>query len=157
MCTLVIVLRRVLLPLQLRLTGDDACVGLVSDHRADKERVEERLQHATDEPTTGVQHFWLSGYNVHTLATLKDHACQGILLLELCQSTLSRINEVMFPTGPQQQGIDALLGIICGVGPIRNFIIERLVMGANATMAYIRSQRPSLMFRSPVIGSSLSQ
>ena len=30
-------------------------------------------------------------------------------------------------------------------------------MGANATMAYIRSQHPSLMFRSPTIGSLLSQ
>ena len=30
-------------------------------------------------------------------------------------------------------------------------------MGANATMAYIRSQRPTLTFRPPAIGSSLTQ
>ena len=119
--------------------------------------MEARLQNATDEPTTGVQYFWLSGYNTHTLATLKDRVWRGILLLELCRSTLSRINEVMFSIGPQPQGINALLGIFLGVGAIQNFITKRLVMGANATMAYIRSQRPSLTFRPPAIGSSLSQ
>ena len=30
-------------------------------------------------------------------------------------------------------------------------------MGANATMAYIRSQRPTLTFRAPAPGDSLSQ
>ena len=30
-------------------------------------------------------------------------------------------------------------------------------MGANATMAYIRSQRPTLTFRPPATGSSLTQ
>ena len=30
-------------------------------------------------------------------------------------------------------------------------------MGANATMAYIRSQRPTLTFRPPALGDSLSQ
>ena len=35
--------------------------------------------------------------------------------------------------------------------------MERLIMGANATMAYIRSQRPTLTFRPPVPGESLSQ
>ena len=55
------------------------------------------------------------------------------------------------------QGINALLDFFRGVGPIRNFITERLIMGANATMAYIRSQRPTLMFRPPAPGSSLTQ
>ena len=139
MYAFVIVLRKVLLLLLLRLTGDDACAGFVADHHGEEEHVAERLRRATDEPTTGVQHFWLSGYNARTLATLKDRVWRGILLLELCRSAPSRINEVMFPTGPQPQGINALLGIFHGVGPIRNSITERLVMGANATMAYIRS------------------
>ena len=72
-------------------------------------------------------------------------------------SVLSRIDEVMFPTGPQPQGINTLLGIFRGVAPIQNFITERLVMGANATMAYIRSKRPTWTFLQPAIGSSLSQ
>ena len=63
----------------------------------------------------------------------------------------------MFPAGPKSQGINGLLDIFCGVGPIRNFITEWLVMGENTTMAYIRSQRPTVTFRPPAIGSSLTQ
>ena len=58
--------------LLLRLTGDDACAGFVSDYRAEQERVEARLQNATGEPTIAVQHFWLSAYKSRTLVTLKD-------------------------------------------------------------------------------------
>ena len=139
-----------------RLTSNIACACFVADHVGEEERVAERLERTTDEPTTGSQHFWLSGYNERTLATLKDRVWWGILLIELCRSTLNRINEVMFPTGPQPQGINGLLAIFRGVVPIRTFITERLVMGANATMAYIRSQRPTLTFRPPSIGSSLT-
>ena len=50
-----------------------------------------------------------------------------------------------------------MLGLFRSAGPIRDFIAQKLVDGANATMAYIRSQRPNLQLRTPVPGSSLSQ
>ena len=81
----------------------------------------------------------------------------GVILIEVCRATLNRIHEVMFPAGPRVQGINALLDFFRGVGPIRNFITERFIMGANATMAYNRSQRPTLTFRLPAPGSSLTQ
>ena len=135
----------------LRLTHDIfACAGFVADHVGEAERVTERLgQQVGGDPTNGPQHFWLSGYNARTLATLKDRVWRGVILIEVCRAMLNRIHEVMFPTGPRVQGINALLDVFRGVGPIRNFITERLIMGANATMAYIRSQRRTLTFRPP--------
>ena len=48
-------------------------VGFVADHVGEKERVAERLeQEAVDDPADGPQHFWLSGYNARTLATLVE-------------------------------------------------------------------------------------
>ena len=124
-----------------RLTNNTVGAGFVADHVGEAERVVERLEQQAGDPTNDPQHFWLSGYNARTLATLKDRVWRGIILIEVCRATLSRIHEVMFPTGPHPQGINALLGVFRGLGPIRNFITERLIMGANATMAYIRSQR----------------
>ena len=40
---------------------------------------------------------------------------------------------------------------------IRDFIMHKLILGANATMAYIRSRRPHLTFLPPEAGTSLSQ
>jgi hypothetical protein len=132
--------------------------GFVADHVGEKERVAERLeQEAVENPVTGSQHFWQGEYNPRVLATLKDRVWRGVILVERCRATLNRIHEVMFPSDPRVQGINALLECFRGVAPIRNFITERLVMGANATMAYIRSQRPTLTFRAPVPGDSLSQ
>ena len=79
------------------------------------------------------------------------------MLLELCRSAFSRINQILFPTGPQPQGIHALLGLFRSAGPIRDFVTQKLVDGANATMAYIRSQRPHMQLRLAVPGSTLSQ
>ena len=132
--------------------------GFVADHVGEKERVAERLeQEAVENPVTGSQHFWQGEYNPRVLATLKDRVLRGVSLVERCRATLNRIHEVMFPSDPRVQGINALLECFRGVAPIRNFITERLVMGANATMAYIRSQRPTLTFRAPAPGDSLSQ
>ena len=111
-------LNKIPLSLLFRLTSNVACAGFVVDHVREEEHVTERLERVTDEPTIGPQHFWLSGYNTRTLAILKDCVWRCILLIELCRSTLSRINEVMFPTGPQPQGINGLLAIFRGVGPI---------------------------------------
>ena len=131
-----------------------SCAGFVADHVGEAERLE---QQAGGDPVNGPQHFWLSGYNARTLATLKDRVWRGVILIEVGRATLNHIHEVMFPAGPRVQGINALLDFFRGVGPIRNFIMERLIMGANATMAYIRSQRPTLTFRPPALGSSLTQ
>ena len=79
------------------------------------------------------------------------------MLLELCRSAFSRINQMLFPTGPQPQGIHALLELFRSTGSIRGFITKKLVDGANVTMAYIQSQRPNLQLRPPAPGSSLSQ
>ena len=141
----------------LRLANEICLCRFCCHHVGEAERVAERLEQQAGDPTNGPQHFWLSRYNARTLATLKDRVWRGIILLEVCRATLSQIHEVMFPAGPHPQGISALLAVFHGVGPIRTFITERLIMGANATMAYIRSQRPTLTFRSPVIGSSLTQ
>ena len=72
MCAPVIALNRIIFPLMFRLTSNDACAGFVADHDREEERVIKRLERATNEPTTGAQHFKLSGYNACTLATLKD-------------------------------------------------------------------------------------
>ena len=114
-------------------------------------------QQAGGNPTNGPQHLWLSGYNARTIATLKDHVWWGVIQIEVYKATLNPIHEIMFPTGPRVQGINALLDVFRGVGPIRNFIMERLIMEANATMAYIRGQRQTLTFRPPVLGSTLTQ
>ena len=132
-------------------------VAFVADHVGEKERVVEWLeQEAVENPADGPQHFWQGGYNARTLATLKDRVWRCVILVERCRATLNRIHEVMFSSDPRVQGINALLDCFRGVGPIRNFIMERLLMGANATMAYIRSQRPTLTFRPPAPGESLS-
>ena len=124
----------------------------------EKERVAERLeQEAVENPADGPQHFWQGGYNARTLATLMDHVWRGVILVERCRATLNRIHEVMFPSDLRVKGINALLDCFRGVGPIRNFITEMLIMGANATMAYIRSQRPTLTFRPPAPGESPSK
>ena len=131
---------------------------IVADHVGENRRVAERLeQEAVENPADGPQHFWQGGYNTRTLATLKDRAWRGVILVERCRATLNRIHEVMFPSEPRIQGINALLEYFREVGSIRNFITERLVMGANATMAFCRSRRPTLSFRPPVPGESLSQ
>ena len=137
---------------------DTIPAGFVADHVGEKERVAERLeQEAVENPITGSQNFWQGEYNPRVLATLKDRVWRGVILVERCRATLNRIHEVMFPSDPRVQGINALLECFRGVGPIRNFITERLVMGANATMAFCRSRRPTLSFRPPVPGESLSQ
>ena len=131
---------------------------IVADHVGENQRVAEWLeQEAVENPADGPQHFWQGGYNARTLATLKDRAWRGVILVERCRATLNRIHEVMFPSEPRIQGINALLEFFREVGSIRNFITERLVMGANATMAFCRSRRPTLTFRPPVPGESLSQ
>ena len=81
-----------------------ACAGFVSNCHTKQERVEEWLQNATDEPTTDAHHFWLSGYHAQTLVTLKDRAWRGVLLLDLCRSTLCRINEAIFQQGHSHKG-----------------------------------------------------
>ena len=73
-----------------------ACAGFVADHVGEAEWVAERLEHAAGDATNDPQHFWLSGYNARTLATLKYHVWRGIILIEVCRATLSQINEVMF-------------------------------------------------------------
>ena len=112
---------------------------------------------AVENPADGPQHFWQGGHNARTLATLKDRVWRSVILVERCRATLNRIHEVMFPSEPRVQGINALLEYFRGVGPIRDFITERLIMGANAKMAYIRSQHPTLTFRPPAPGKSLSR
>ena len=53
---------------------DPNCVvaGSVPDFKAEQARVYERLNNATDEPTTGCEHFWFDGNRARTLVTLKD-------------------------------------------------------------------------------------
>ena len=130
--------------------------GFVPDFQAKQARVEGQLDNATNEPTTGRQHFRLDRHRARILATLQDRVWRSTMLLELCRSAFSRINEVLFPTGPQPQGIHALLGLFRSVRAIRGFITQKLVDRANATMAYIRSQCPNMQLRPPMPGSSLS-
>ena len=90
--------------------------GFVADHVGEKERVAERLeQEAVENPVTGSQHFWQGEYNPRVLATLKDRVWRGVILVERCRATLNRIHEVMFPSDPRVQGINALLECFRGV------------------------------------------
>ena len=59
--------------------------------------------------------------------------------------------------GPQPQGIHALLERFRQAGPIWGLLTQKLVDGANATMAYVRSQRSDFKLTPPVAGSILSQ
>ena len=132
-------------------------VDFVPDFQAEQARVDEQLNNVTNEPTTGRQHFRLDKHRARILATLQDRVWRSTMLLELCRSAFSRINQTLFPTGPQPQGIHALLGLFRSAGPILDFITQKLVDGANATIAYIRSKRPNMQLRPPVPGSTLSQ
>ena len=69
----------------------------------------------------------------------------------------TRINQTLFPTGPQPQGIHALLDLFRHAGPIRELLTQKLVVGANAAMAYVRSRRPNLVLPPPAVGATLSQ
>ena len=115
------------------------------------------MDNATDNPTTGRQHFWLDRFRARTLATLKDRAWRSAQLLELCRAALIRINQTLFPTGPKPQGIHALLDLFRHAGPIRELLTQKLVVGANAAMAYVRSRRPNLVLPPPAVGAILSQ
>ena len=119
--------------------------------------MDEQLNMAIDEPTTGRQHFRLDKHRARILATLQDRVWRSTMLLELCRPAFSRVNQMLFPAGPQPQGIHALLELFRSTGSIRGFITQKLVDGANATMAYLRSQRPNLQLRPPAPRSSLSQ
>ena len=110
-----------------------------------------------DVATTGRQHFWLHRYHARIVATLKDRAWRSAELLELCRMTFTRLNETLFPAGPQPQGMRALLDIFRHTGPIRDLLTRKLVIGANAAMAYVRSHRPFLVLPPPEIGERLDQ
>jgi hypothetical protein len=71
--------------------------------------------------------------------------------------TFTRLNETLFPAGPQPQGMRALLDIFRHTGPIRDLLTRKLVIGANAAMAYVRSHRPFLQLPPPAIGATLDQ
>jgi hypothetical protein len=68
-----------------------------------------------------------------------------------------RLNETLFPTGPQPQGIRPLLNIFRYAGPVRELLTRKIVVGANAAMAYVRNQRPFLQLPSPAVGATLDQ
>ena len=74
--------------------------GFVADFRAERARVEERLDNVVDNQTTGREHFWLDRFHARTLATLKDRAWRSAQLLELCRAAFICLNEIFFPTGP---------------------------------------------------------
>lgn len=139
------------------LTGAPIFVGFVDNFQAEKIRVEGRLDSVVDDPTTGRQHFWLDRYHARILATLKDRVWRSAELLELCRAAFIRLNETLFPSGPQPQGIRALLNIFRQTNPIRELLSQRLVIGANAAMAYMRSRKPRLVLRTPAAGEVLEQ
>ena len=97
-------------------------VGFVDSFQAEKVRVEGRLDSAADDPTTGRQHFWLDRYHARILATLKDRVWRSAELLELCRAAFIRLNETLFPSGPQPQGIRAVLNIFRQTNPIRELL-----------------------------------
>ena len=68
-----------------------------------------------------------------------------------------RLNETLFPAGPQPQGIRALLNLFRQTTPIRELLTQRLVIGANAAMAYVRSRRPMMVLRPPAAGELLER
>ena len=68
-----------------------------------------------------------------------------------------RLNETLFPAGPQPQGIRALLNIFRHTTPIRELLTQRLVIGANAAMAYVRSRKPRLVLPPPAFGEVLAR
>ena len=106
----------------------------------------ERLEDATWTPVTGPQHFWLDAYHANILATLKDRVWRGAILLERCRATLMRANHYLFPEGPQPRRIHALVDLFRAPEPIRGVVTRRVVLGANAVFAYMKSQdsaRPS--------------
>ena len=70
---------------------------------------------------------------------------------------LTRLNETLFPTGPQPQGIHALVNIFRHTGPVRELLTQKIVVGANAAMAYVRSHRTFLVLPPPAIGERIDQ
>ena len=68
-----------------------------------------------------------------------------------------RLNETLFPAGPQPQGMRALLDYFRHTGPVRDLLTRKLVIGANAAMAYVRSRRPRLVLQPPAAGEVLER
>ena len=66
-------------------------------------------------------------------------------------------NDTLFPAGPQPQGIRALLNIFRHTNPVRDLLTRRLVLGANAAMAYVRARRPRLQLQPPAAGEVLER
>ena len=60
----------------------------VDDSKAEAARVAERLEGATLDAVTGLQHFWLDTFHATILATLKDRVWRGAILLERCRAAL---------------------------------------------------------------------
>ena len=50
-----------------------------------------------------------------------------------------------------------MLDLFRHAGPIRELLTQKLVVGANAAMAYVRSRRPNLVLPPPAVGATLSQ
>ena len=50
-----------------------------------------------------------------------------------------------------------MLDLFRHAGPIRELLTQKLVVGANAIMAYVWSQRPFLVLPAPEIGATLNQ
>jgi len=131
--------------------------GFVPDLQAEEERVEERLNNVDQNPTTGRGHFWLDKYHAKKLATLKDRVWRNALLLESCRTAFIQINQALFPTGPQPQGIHALVDIFRQSTSLREAVTQKLVLGANAVMAYVRGRKPNLVLPTPAARVVLAQ
>ena len=43
------------------------------------------------------------------------------------------------------------------MGPTRELLTQKLVVGANTAMAYVRSRRPTLVLLPPMFGATLAQ
>ena len=50
-----------------------------------------------------------------------------------------------------------MLDLFRHAGPIRGLLTQKLVVGANAAMSYVRSRRPNLVLPPPAVGATLSQ
>jgi len=108
-------------------------------------------------PTSGRQHFHLDKVHTRTLLTLKDRVWRNAQVLEMCRRIFVNLNRALFPGGPQPQGLFHLIDIFRVTESVKGSLMNLAVLGANATMAYIRSRRPKFSLRPPAPGELIPQ
>jgi hypothetical protein len=134
-----------------------ALAAFVPNFEQEDRRVSRLLENAIEDPSNGRQYFLLDKVHARALLTLKDRVWRNAQILEICRRIFASLNRALFPGGPQPQGLFPLIDIFRVSESVKESLMNLAVLGANATMAYIRSRRPKFSLQPPAPGELISQ